>query len=614
MFPVLTRLAGIRGSQDRRAVAEAHRRRASHHFPDRHRARFRLEGLEERCLLSITEFPLSHNFARPYLIAAGQDGNLWFTDEGASKIGMINPATCAVTDFTLPSAPNQSEGIAAGPDGNLWFTEYGYNSVHDNQIGMINPATHAITEFDQGPAITDLWQMAAGPDGNLWFTEDRTRRIGMINPATHAISEFAVPSGGTPGGVTAGPDGNLWFTEGGTADEIGMFNPTTHAISEFAVPSGGSPGWITAGPDGNLWFTESFGTTSKIGMFNPTTHAISEFAVPTAGADPAVITAGPDGNLWFTESNSSVHQIGRINPVTGAITEFLIPYTNSQPVGITAGPDGNLWYTDMGVSGAPAIGVITLAPDSAHLVVTQQPPASVTAGSGFGLTVQARDGSGNLVTYFNGPVSVMLASNPGGATVGGTVTVTASSGVATFPGVTLDKAASGYTLIVSGIGATYTTTSAVTVTPAAATQLAITQQPPATVQVNKPFALKASVEDAYGNVVTTASNSVSVAFASNPTGATLGGTLTVTASQGVASFTNLTINKVGTGYTLRVSGSGLTSATSNAINVTKSGKAPSALLASAGSTATDLSLAPLVFDSSDLWYGLRFKKRSWSIR
>jgi hypothetical protein len=85
----------------------------------------------------------------------------------------------------------------------------------------------------------------------------------------------------------------------------------------------------------------------------------------------------------------------------------------------------------------------------------------------------------------------------------------------------------------------------------------------------------------------------------------------VTTSQGVASFTNLTINRVGTGYTLRVTSSGLTSATSNPINVTQNGRAPSTLSASApyGSMATDLSLAPLVLDSPDLWDGPRFKKR-----
>ena len=110
--------------------------------------------------------------------------------------------------------------------------------------------------------------------------------------------------------------------------------------------------------------------------------------------------------------------------------------------------------------------------------------------------------------------------------------------------------------------------------------------------------------------MTTASGTVSVAFANNPTGATLGGTTGVIASQGVASFTNLTINKTGSGYTLGVSRSGLTSATSNPINVTKNGQTASTLFAPAGNPATDLPLAPLVLDSPDLWDGLRFKKRS----
>ena len=79
-------------------------------------------------------------------------------------------------------------------------------------------------------------------------------------------------------------------------------------------------------------------------------------------------------------------------------------------------------------------------------------------GSGFGLTVQADDSSGNLITSFNGTVTVGLASNPGGTTLGGTLTVGTSGGVATFSGLTLTTAASGYTLYVSVSGPTSTTT------------------------------------------------------------------------------------------------------------------------------------------------------------
>jgi hypothetical protein len=77
----------------------------------------------------------------------------------------------------------------------------------------------------------------------------------------------------------------------------------------------------------------------------------------------------------------------------------------------------------------------------------------------------------------------------------------------------------------------------------------------------------------------------------------------------VATFSNLTINKTDSGSTLLVSSGSLSSATSSPIDVTKTGKAPSPLTASAASTASEPSLAPLVLVSPDLWSGVVLKKR-----
>jgi streptogramin lyase len=423
----------------------------------RTRTRFRLEGLEDRCLLSgisgFTVFPDHNASSYPWGITTGPDGNLWFADNGASKIGVINPTTHAISEFATPTASSMPRKITAGPDGNLWFTEYSAS-----KIGMISPTTHVITEFGlptTGKHGTSPvpFGITAGPDGNLWFTENGTSKIGMINPTTDAITEFTLPTGSQgPVGITAGPDGNLWFTgsQAGTiqAGQIGMINPATHVITVFPVPTAhSSPGEITAGPDGNLWFTDGAG---YIGMINPTTHAIAEFASPT-GNLPRAITAGPDGNIWFTEpfiANGSVgREIARINPATDAITEYPTVYTS---YGITTGPDGNLWFAENIPFATAGVGVATLA--STELVVTVQPPASVAAGSPFGLTVQAEDSSGKLVSSFNGTVTMALASNPGNSTLGGTLSVQASGGVATFSGLTLNNTGSGYVLYVSGGG------------------------------------------------------------------------------------------------------------------------------------------------------------------
>ena len=81
-------------------------------------------------------------------------------------------------------------------------------------------------------------------------------------------------------------------------------------------------------------------------------------------------------------------------------------------------------------------------------------------------------------------------------------------------------------------------------------------------------AVTVRVQDASGNLVTSSTASIILAIGTNPGGGTLTGTTTVSASSGVATFNNLSIDKVGTGYTLTASSTGLTDATSSSFNIT----------------------------------------------
>jgi uncharacterized repeat protein (TIGR01451 family) len=100
-------------------------------------------------------------------------------------------------------------------------------------------------------------------------------------------------------------------------------------------------------------------------------------------------------------------------------------------------------------------------------------------------------------------------------------------------------------------------------------KLAFLQQPNNTIynQTITP-AVTVEIQDASGNRVATATNSVTVAIGTNPAGGTLSGTLTVNAVAGVATFSDLSINNAGIGYTLTASSAGLTGATSDAFNIT----------------------------------------------
>ncbi|HEV2669815.1 MAG TPA: hypothetical protein VGU74_01885, partial [Gemmatimonadales bacterium] len=104
-----------------------------------------------------------------------------------------------------------------------------------------------------------------------------------------------------------------------------------------------------------------------------------------------------------------------------------------------------------------------------------------------------------------------------------------------------------------------------------ATRLVITGQPSRTLPLMTitPGVRVEAVDD-LGNTVTTFNGSVTIAIGHNGglvLPGTLSGTKTLSFVNGVATFSDLSIDQAGNGYTLVVSGSGLRTAESNAFNV-----------------------------------------------
>src|SRR5262249_46294379 len=84
-----------------------------------------------------------------------------------------------------------------------------------------------------------------------------------------------------------------------------------------------------------------------------------------------------------------------------------------------------------------------------------------------------------------------------------------------------------------------------------ATQLVFGQQPTSTTTTAAISpAITVLIEDSLGNVVTSDNSNVTLSFGNNPGGGNLNGTLTVAAVHGVATFSNVSINSAGNGYTL----------------------------------------------------------------
>ena len=79
------------------------------------------------------------------------------------------------------------------------------------------------------------------------------------------------------------------------------------------------------------------------------------------------------------------------------------------------------------------------AATATELTVAGQPPANVTTGAAFGLTVVAEDASRHHGSQLQRPRDHQPCQQPGGGTLGGTVTENAVDGVATFNNLSINQ-------------------------------------------------------------------------------------------------------------------------------------------------------------------------------
>src|SRR5205823_3441946 len=217
------------------------------------------------------------------------------------------------------------------------------------------------------------------------------------------------------------------------------------------------------------------------------------------------------------------------------------------------------------VTGMSAAFNIT-AGTATQLVFSVQ-PSTTTAATAItpAVEVTAQDAGGNTASGFTGNITVAIGTNPSTGTLSGTKTVAAVAGVATFSGLSIDKAGTGYTLTATGVGST--TSTAFNITAGTATELVVKVQPSTTTAATAITpAVEVTAQDGNGNTATGFTGSITVAIGTNPSTGTLSGTKTVAAVAGVATFSGLSIDKAGTGYTLTATGAGST--TSTAFNIT----------------------------------------------
>ena len=460
---------------------------------------------------------------RRMLALVGTPGDLYVSGQHASLIYEVNPTSGAIVGSA--SANNSTAlGIRFDSTGNL-------DVVNDmaGSVGQYNGVTGAFID-NLGSGINDGYGLAVA--NNQFYVADslQNQRIAVFNVTGGLVTSIDdTDFTNLPVGVTVSPANRLLVgTRNGT--QIDSFNLDGSSPSVFASGNGIGPTFgLAYGPNGNLYVSNA--NTNTILQFNGSSGAFISNVSGGGLNSPLGIAFSPVGNLYV--ANNGNDTISKFNSSGGALAVFT------------------------GFGGVDDL-TFNSAVQTSSLVFTSQ-PTNTTAGGAIdspsGVQVSVEGTGGSVVTGNSDSITLSLASSSGGATLGGTLTEPAVNGVATFNNLSITKAGSGYSLI-----ATDSTNNAITagasaafnISSAPAATIVYLNQPTNTAAgavIDSPAGVQVETTDAYGNLASTG-DSITLSLGANPTSATLGGTLTSLAVNGIANFSSLAINKTGMGYTL----------------------------------------------------------------
>jgi DNA-binding beta-propeller fold protein YncE len=511
-------------------------------------------------------------------------GGKGFADEqfeGSGWVPLYQVDTAANTLTKVTNDPGsggsgqvrQNSMIRRSADRSLFlFTESNISSgplfTYDATAGTWSPSVGTGVFLDNVPA-------AVNRNGTLIAIQLSNNSVTVLNKTLNLASPVKTLTGVT-GALLFDPTRDLLYVANGST--VTAYDTNTWAV-QFSLPVGesiGSPsvfgnGVMAVSADDRYLFVATASGVRVIGL------PVSNQLVVTGF--PGSTTAGVSGSITVTAEDAGGHVL------TGYTGTVHFSSTDGQavlPADYTfgAGDNGAHTFTN-GVTlktagtqsisvrdnGSPALtggaNVTVTAAAATSLTLSGLPP-TFPSGAVTSVVVTARDAYGNAASGYRG--TAHFSSTDGQASLPADYTFTSGDGGAhTFTnGVSMKTL--GAQSVTVGDG-TFQNSANTTVVAGAATQLVVTVQPPGTVTPGVAFGLTVSAEDANGNVDTSFTGNVALALASNPGGATLGGTTSMNAANGVAAFTGLTLDKTGTGYTIQATGSGLTPATTNPFNV-----------------------------------------------
>ncbi len=297
--------------------------------------------------VQIQEYEVPTPKSRPHDPTVAPDGSLWYTGQGANKLGRLDPKTGEFKEYALKTANSGPHGLVADKAGNIWFT-----AISGGYVGKLDPKTGEIAEFrpEDGTKI-DPHTPVFDHDGILWFTNEQTNYIGRLDPKNGKMSLARVPTQhAVPYGIVILPNNTPLFCEFG-ANRLASVDPGTMKIREYVLPADGArPRRIALAPDGTVYYTDY--ARGYLGHFDPSAgKLLKEWASPGGGeSEPYGIAITNHGEVWYSESGVKPNTLVKFDPKSESFSAKVIPSGGGVVRNMVATQDGRLYLACSGVN------------------------------------------------------------------------------------------------------------------------------------------------------------------------------------------------------------------------------------------------------------------------
>jgi virginiamycin B lyase len=258
-------------------------------------------------------------------IQVAPDDTIWFAEQFANYLGHYFPATGRYQLYPLPwlsipdsahpgqvrrlsSAPNE---LALDAQGQVWFTEF-----NADRLGRLDPRTGRMQHYalSAKASVQTLYPYGVTSDaqGMIWFTESGTNRLGRLDPTTGAMRLFAAPD---PHAllmeIASDAQGSIWVTPF-TPGLLFRLRPGTGTFTSYVAPVQGSERSVLYGllvtPAGEVWVTML--AENALARLDVAAQRFLTYPIPRPNSQPLGLVMVASHTLWFT----GVDAVGMLRP------------------------------------------------------------------------------------------------------------------------------------------------------------------------------------------------------------------------------------------------------------------------------------------------------------